>query len=179
MDFFEAVEKRYSHKENFLPTPVPLEHLKRIAKAGLLAPNGMNRQMVHMVILPDRESVAKLCAVSPCPGLKTAPAAIAVLTDSTQAPPPPHDANFEKEDYSAAAANMLLAATALSYASVWLDSPYWGEEQQKGALKVLGAPNTFKLWVVLPIGKPDGEGSRRNKLPPEQRISYGQFGCKL
>lgn len=176
MDFFEAIEKRYSHKENFLSDPVPLKHLEQIARVGLLAPNGMNRQMVHMVILPNRESVAKLCAVSPRPGLETAPAAIAVLTDSTQAPPPPHDMNFEKEDYSAAAASMLLAATALGYVSVWLDSPYWGEEKQKGAHEVLGTPDTFKLWVVLPIGKPDGEGSRRDRLQPKQRISHVRFG---
>jgi len=83
---------------------------------------------------------------------------------------------FEKEDYSAAVQNMLLAATALGYSSLWLDSPYFSEENQKRAKEVLGAPDTFHLWAVLPIGKPDGEGTRREKLPFKQRVFYRKFG---
>jgi len=176
MNIFEAIEKRYSHKEDFLPTPVPLEHLELIAKAGLAAPNGMNRQNVHIVILPTREHVAALHDASPVRGLKAASAAIAVLTDSVAVPPPPDITNFEKEDYSAATTQMLLAATGLGYVSLWLDSPYWTDAQQQRALAVLGAPSNFKLWVVLPVGEPDGEGNRRGRLPFEQRLSYGKFG---
>ena len=51
MDFFEASAKRYSHKEKFLPDPVPLADLERIAKAGIEAPCGNNRQSVRLVIL--------------------------------------------------------------------------------------------------------------------------------
>ena len=172
MNLFEAIEKRYSHKEDFLPDAVPTSDLEKIAGTGLVAPNGMNRQMVHFVILPDRESVQELHDIAPARGLKTAPAAIALLTDSSQALPNPNPMNFEKEDYSAAAENMLLAATALGYASVWLDSPYWGEDAQKNAVEFLGKPEHFKLWVVLPVGKPDGEGSRRGRVPLSERISY-------
>ena len=172
MDFFETVEKRYSHKGDFLPDPVPREHLEKIAGAGLAAPNGMNRQMVHFVILPNREAVQKLHDISPARVLKTAPAAIAILTDSSKATPNPDPTNFEKEDYSAAAENMLLASTALGYSSVWLDSPYWREDVQKKAVEFLGKPQDFHLWTVLPIGKPDGEGSRRERVPLSERISY-------
>ena len=62
MDFFKTVERRYSHKEKFLPDSVPLEHLERIAEAGLKAPNGMNKQCVKLIILPDREAVQPLCS---------------------------------------------------------------------------------------------------------------------
>ncbi|MDR0503256.1 MAG: hypothetical protein LBH16_08045 [Treponema sp.] len=41
MEFFEAAEKRYSHKERLLPDPVPLKDLELIAKAGLAAPAGI------------------------------------------------------------------------------------------------------------------------------------------
>ncbi|MDR2571700.1 MAG: nitroreductase family protein, partial [Oscillospiraceae bacterium] len=54
MDFFEAVEKRYSHKEKFLPDAVPVEDLERIAKAGLAAPTGNNSQCVKLIILQGR-----------------------------------------------------------------------------------------------------------------------------
>jgi len=176
MEFFETVEKRYSHKERFLPDPVPLKDLELIVKAGLAAPTGNNSQYVRMVILQDREALQPLCDVSPTDGMRTSPAAIAVLTDPSAQK---SEWNFEMEDYSAAAAQMLLAATALGYVSLWLDSPYFDKEKQKAALKVLGAPENYHLRVVLPIGLPDGEGSRRDKMAFEERVSYGKFGnCK-
>lgn len=173
MDFFEAVEKRYSHKEAFLPDAVPLEALNQIAKVGLLAPNGQNKQCVTLVILKDKEALKPLSDVAPTMGLKTAPAAIAVLTDSSEQP---GFHNFEVEDYSAAVGEMVLAITALGYATVWLDSPYFSKENQAAALKVLNAPKGYTLRVVLPIGLPDGEGSRRGRLPFETRVFYGRIG---
>ena len=173
MDFFQAVQERYSHKERFLPDAVPIEALRRIARAGLAAPTGNNTQCVKLVILPDRAAVQPLCDAAPTDGMLTAPAAIALLTDPSAQK---GKYNFEVEDYAAAAGSMLLAATALGYASVWLDSPYFAEAAQKAALAVLGALPAYRLRVVLPIGLPDGPGSRRSKLPFHERVSYGQFG---
>jgi len=170
MDFFEAIEKRYCHKERFLPDTVPTADLERIANAGLLAPSGYNSQCVKLVILRGRDEVEPLCDVAPTDGMLTAPAAIAVLTDSMAHSNP---CNFELEDYAAAAAQMILAATASGYSSVWLDSPYFDEAVQKAALVVLGASDRYHLRVVLPIGLPDGHGSRRSKLPFDERVSYG------
>ena len=175
MEFFETVEKRYSHKEKFLPDSVPVNDLEQIAKAGLLAPTGNNSQYVRLIILPDRKSLQPLCDAAPTDGLLTAPAAIAVLTDPSAQM---YQWNFEMEDYSAAAAQMLLAATALGYVSLWLDSPYFDEDKQKAALAVLGAPENYHLRVVLPIGLPDGEGSRRGKMAFEERVSYVKFGAR-
>jgi len=174
MDFFEAVGKRYSHKERFLPDAVPLEHLERIAKAGLAAPSGGNAQSVRLVILPNREAVQPFSDLTPHGGLETAPAAIALLTDgSTQHA----DLNFEVEDYAAAAENMLLAAVALGYVSLWLDYPYLtNEDTRRAAQAILGAPETHRMRVMLPIGLPASNGARREKMPFESRVSYGKFG---
>jgi len=170
MDFFEAMKRRYSHKEGFLPDPVPLGHLERIAEAGISAPSGGNAQSVRLVILPDRNALQPLCDISPTAGLRTAPAAIAVFTDSsTQG----GEFNFEIEDYAAAMENMLLAAVALGYVSLWLDSPYYSaKEKEKEARELLGAPDIWRLRAVLPIGKPDGPGTRREKLPFDKRVFY-------
>jgi len=176
MNFFEIVGARYSHKERFLPNPVPLADLEQIAKTGIAAPSGANRQTVQLIILPDREGVLNaISALTPYhSGLATAPAAIAVFTDTTlTASSEPF--NFEKEDYSAAVENMLLAATALDYASLWLDHPYFDADTANKASKLMGVPDSFKLWAILPVGKPDGEGSRREKLPYEARVSYCKY----
>jgi len=175
MDFFDIVNRRYSHKEDFLPDAVPLEHLERIAGAGLAAPTGNNSQFVRLIILPDRKAMQPLCDVAPVTGMLTAPAAIAVLTDPSAQR---WKYDFSVEDYSAATAQMLLAVTAMGYVSVWLDVPYFGEEIQKAALNVLGAPESYNLRVVLPVGLPDGEGSRREKMPFIERVSYVKFGQK-
>jgi len=173
MDLFKTIEKRYSHKEKFLPNTVPLCDLERIADAGLKAPTGMNKQCVKLIILPDRKALQPLCDVAPTDAIATAPAAIAVLTDSFSQS---DKMNFEMEDYAAATENMLLAAVALGYVSLWLDSPYFEGDKQKKALEALGVPAGYRLRVVLPVGLPDGKGLRREKLPFNERVSYGKFG---
>ena len=178
MDFFEVIEKRYSHKEKFLPDAVPLEKLEQIARAGLAAPTGGNTQCVRLVILPDRDILRRLCELAPNNALSSAPAAIAVLTDASSAAQT-GEFNFEAEDYSAAAENMLLAAVALGYCSLWLDYPWLSNQNnQKAALEILGAPERYTLRALLPIGLPDGPGTRREKLPYESRVSYGKFGVR-
>ena len=174
MDFFDAVKQRYSHKEGFLPDPVPLEHLDLIAGAGFSAPSGGNRQSVRLVILPDRAALQPICDISPTVGLQTAPAAIAVFTDSSTQD---GEFNFEKEDFSSAIEAMLLAAVALGYASLWLDSPFYEKEKEKAVLDLLGAPGTFRLRAVLPVGMPDGPGTRREKLPYNKRVFYRKYGA--
>ena len=177
MNFFEVAEKRYSHKEKFLPDAVPLENLELIAKTGVAAPSGGNSKCVRFIILPDRAAVQPLCDIAPTAGLMTAPAVIAVLTDAKAAAQTGVN-NFEREDYSAAVENMLLAAVALGYESLWLDFPWFNADNRKAALAVLGAPEGYHLRATLPIGLPDGPGSRREKLPFGERVSYGKFGCK-
>ena len=174
MNVFEAIASRYSHKASFSQEAVPLADLERIAQAALDAPSGSNLQTVQLIILHNRNIIVPLCEAAPAWGiLETAPAAIAVLTDTTLTPP--SAMNFEKEDYAAAVQNILLAATALGYASLWLDSPYFDEAKQKAAKRVLGAPDTLHLWAVIPIGKPGGESGRRSKLPFADRVSYQRY----
>jgi len=170
MDFFEVLEKRYSHKERFLPTPIPRELLEKIAHAGLSAPSGANGQSVNLVLLPERDSVQALCDVAHHPGLETAPAAIALFTDAgTQK----GEFNFEVEDYAAACEHILLAATALGYSSLWLDYLYLSNEgNRKAAEALLGAAEGFHLRVVIPLGLPDGVGSRREKKAFGERMRW-------
>jgi len=175
MNTFEVIEKRYSHKEAFLENPVPLADLERIACAGLLAPSGANSQQVKLVILPDRAAIQPLFDIHQNAALQTAPAAIALFTDSSVFGKQERRWVFDKEDYAAACQNILLAATAMGYSSLWLDSPFFDEERQSAACKALNAPETCHLWVVIPIGLPDGDGSRRKKLPLEERLFYGRF----
>jgi len=137
LNLFQAIETRYSHKETFLPNPIPLADLQRIAHSGLAAPSGDNSQQVKLVILPDRAAVEPFYGIHQNKALQT--------------------------------------ATALGYASLWLDSPFFDEGKQQAALALLNAPKTCHLYALLPVGLPNGEGTRREKLPYEERLFYGKF----
>ena len=172
MEFFDVIHSRYSHKSRFLDTAVPYEHLCKIAQAGLAAPTGSNLQCVHLIILEDKAAIAPLLDISARDRLESVPAAIALFTTSANQ----GDPNFEMEDYGAAAENILLAAVAMGYASCWLDSPYFGESEQRAACEALGVPEGYHLRVLLPIGLPEDEGSRRAKKPFCERVSRGVYG---
>ena len=175
MEFFEVIENRYSYKGRFLPDAVPLGSLELIAKAGLAAPSGNNSQCVQLIILPDSESLEPLRKIAGGDGINTAPAAIALITDHSRTVGGKY--NFEVEDYAAATENILLSAVALGYAAVWLDGPFLDEEPQLAARAALGLPaEGFHLRVLIPIGLPDGEGSRRTKLPFNERVYYRSYG---
>ena len=172
MDFFEVIQKRYSHKQTFLPNAVGLDCLEAIAAAGLAAPTGGNAQAVRLIILKDKQTMEPLCEIINSAQLHTAPSAIVLFTDSaTQT----GSDNFEMEDYSAATENMILATFALGYVTNWLDSPFFELETVESTKRLLGVPNTYTPRIVLPIGLPNGEGTRRSKLPFNQRVSYGYF----
>ena len=172
MDFFEAINQRYSYKHAFLPTPVPMEDLIKIADAGLKAPTGANAQYVSLMIL-DRDALDKLCGIVSTEGLRTAPAAILLMTDPALQK---GAENFEVEDYAAAAENMLLAAVALDYASLWLDSPFFKEDVQIAAKALFSIPDRFHLRVILPVGYPAQDGSRREKIPVSKRLFLNMYG---
>ena len=96
----------------------PREDLRKIVQAGIQAPSACNEQVVSFVIVNDPELLAKLAVVVNRPVCSTARAMIACVVDPR---PVYKDLSFAPEDCAAAAENMLLAATALGYASVWLD----------------------------------------------------------
>ena len=173
MDFFDVVHARYSHKELFLPDAVPLADLEKIALAGLSAPNGVNRQLVRLVLLPDRTALAPLSDLLEHGGLNTAPAAIAVLTtDGT----PPDGVNFTKEDYAAAVENMLLAAVALGYQSCWYEGQITDADNiGRKMADVLQVPEDYDLVCFLPIGIAAQPLSQAGKLPFEKRARFNGF----
>jgi len=172
MDIFKVIENRYSHKECFLPKPIPKEELDKIIKAGLTSPSGANAQSVHIVVLLDRDNIQPLYEIAKHPGLETAPAVLVLLTDNSKQQA---HLNFELQDYSAACQNILLAATALGYSSLWLDYLFFDKNIQEAACKLLNAPDNFTLQVAIPIGLPDGPGSRREKRPISERLHYGKM----
>ena len=172
MDIFNCIENRYSYRGAYKNTPVPREDLEKILKAGLAAPSGCNKQTTSLIALDDPgllSSITELVKKNGFNGEKP-PAGICVLTHKT---PGYGDVYFNVQDYSAAIENMLLAITALGYASCWIEGQITKntEAQEKTAV-LLKIPAEYTVVAFLPIGIPVNEGKRPSYKSFSQRAWF-------
>jgi len=173
MDIFEAISQRYSYRGEFLSTPIPREDLRKIVEAGVNAPSGKNEQTTSFVIVDDPELIKQLATVVNRPVCFTAKAMIVCVIDPR---PVLNDVTFAVEDCAAAVENMLLAATALGYASVWLDGVLRADSIANRIAKLLGVPPHLSVRILLPLGVAKEPGHPREKLPFERRAWFNRFG---
>jgi len=174
MTTLETIAARRSYRGKFLPTPVPREHLKQILEAGYHAPSGCNKQTTAFIAVDDPELMERLHAVIDPPVGDTAPAMVCVLTRKIIAY---RDRTYYIQDYAAAIENMLLAITALGYASCWIeghitDTDRIGYQMQK----ILGVPEEYDLVCFLPVGIPAEKIRPVKKQPFEDRAWLNGFG---
>jgi len=173
MDVFEAMAKRYSFRGPFRDAPVPREDLRKIVQAGIQAPSGKNEQVVSFVIVDDPELLRGIAAVVQRPACNTAKAMIACVSD----PRPVFEGfSFAAEDTAASVENMLLAITALGYASVWLDGVLRVNDVAARVGEILGVPAGHTVRILLPVGVPAEPGVQKEKLPFAQRAWFNRYG---
>lgn len=174
MDMMQAILERKSYRGKYTADPVPREHLQMILEAGLAAPSGCNKQTTSLIAVDDPEVLQKLHSViTPSVG-ETAPAMICVLAERIVAY---RDRCFATQDYSAAIENMLLAITALGYASVWVEGHITDVDQiGRQMADVLGVPKEMELVCFLPVGKPAEEIKGPAKKPFAERAWFNGFG---
>jgi nitroreductase len=173
MDLFETIEKRYSYRGEFKPTGIPREHLIKIVEAGIRAPSACNQQVVSFVIVDDPVLLEKIANAIDRPVCHTAKSMIVCVIDSR---PVYHEFSFAKEDCGAAVENMLLAITALGYASVWLDGALRLEGRAERVGRLLDVPEDKTVAVVLPIGVALEPGAQRERMPFDKRAWFNTWG---
>jgi nitroreductase len=176
MDFFDVIGKRHSYRGPFRAQPVPRDDLRRIVQAGLQAPSARNVQTTRFVIVDQPEIVRKIGALHTTNrAVQTAPAMIACIVDSQ--PAAVYEGHsFQVEDCATAAENMLLAVTALGYASVWIDGWLRLENRAVTIGQMLGVPADKIIRVLLPIGVPAETWQQKEKQPFEQRAWFDRYG---
>ena len=164
MDLFEAIGARASVRA-FEKCDIPEDVLLRIIDAGRLAPSGRNRQPWEFILVTKDETIEKLGEIQGC--IAEASAAVAVVMDEEAS-------QYWKEDASAAIENMLLAAVALGYGSLWVEGlVLQNEDYGRG---VLGVPADKRLLAVIPIGKPSGVPHQAPKKPLEEVLHRERYG---
>lgn len=178
MDLFEAIKNRYSYRGEYKEIEIPIKHLKQVVEAGLQAPSGSNKQTTSFVIVNDEIILNKIREVLPkVKTIQTTSAIIVCIMDKNpeQIHGNPH---YEIEDCSAATENMLIAITALGYASVWLDGILRSDQIVEKLGEIINLPKTKIVRIVLPVGIPTIEGPRPDKLPFDQRAWFNQYNSE-
>lgn len=172
MDTFEAIKKRATYRGPYKNKKISKEHLNKIVQAAIDAPSGCNAQTTYFVIVDDEMIMKKLSSIMPKGGMDTATAAIVVLADRS---PAYGDMSFYKEDYSAAVQNIYLAATAMGYATCWLDGVLRKDSVSEKISKLLDVPADLLTCVLMPIGIPDKEVVHKEKKAFNQRACFNKF----
>lgn len=175
VDLFEAMAKRHSYRGHYTDAPVSREDLTRIVEAGLLAPTGKNEQTTQFVIVDDPALLEPIRALHGMPCMLDAPAMIVCLIDRDP-PMSYHNTDFQVEDCAAAVEHMLLAITALGYASVWIDGALRVEERAEKLARILSLPAGKIPRVLLPVGVPTESKRQPPKLPFAQRAWFNHYG---
>ena len=174
MTTMEAIQARRSYRGKYLNTPVPREHLHLILEAGMHAPSGCNKQTTSFIAVDDPQMLTSLHTVITPPIGETAPAMVCVLCKRIIAY---RDRCFATQDYSAAIENMLLAITALGYASVWVEGHITDVDQiGRQMADILGVPKEMELVCFLPVGRPAEEIKGPAKKPFAERAWFNGFG---
>jgi len=174
MDTFNVIKNRYSFRGSYQNTPVSREDLKKILEAGLAAPSGCNKQTTSLIGIDDPQILSSISNLLNKNGFKGGipPAGICVLT---QRIPGYADIYFNIQDYSAAIENMLLAITALGFASCWIEGQITESyDTQKGMADLLNIPAGFTVVGYLPVGIAKNEGKRPIYKSFEERAWFNK-----
>ncbi len=164
MELFEAIAKRACVR-NLQAVEIPEEDLLKILDAGRRAPSGMNRQPFEFLVIREPATLQALASAQGCLG--DVSCVIALVAD-------PERSRWWLEDISAATENMLLAITALGYATVWVEGTLLREEATHKA--TLGVPENLRLMIALPIGKAQEPVNQPPKRPLDEMVYWEKWG---
>ncbi len=168
-----TISTRHSYRGEFLQESVPEEDLLTIAKAGLDAPSGCNKQTTDLIIVNDSDMLNKIKAQLDPPVAQTAPAMIVVLTRRINAY---RDKCFAVQDYSAAIENMLLAIVELGYQSCWYEGHITDDDRICDKIAaVLNIPEEYDVVCILPVGKAKDDFHAPSKKPLTERVRFNRW----
>lgn len=172
-EFLDLIRRRRTIRR-FTDQDVSEEQVETLLELAMCAPNRLNRQPWHFVIIRDKDLQAKMADVLRIrPYLEQAPAVIAVAARPEITP-------TWLMDISAAIENLLLAATATGLGGAWIGAPdtvLWSlcEECLHDNLNI---PLDVRIPALVAVGYPAEE------LPPHGRhdrfvrtkVHYGRWG---
>ena len=151
MQKIDLLFERHSVRQ-YKDEAVAPDDLELILRAGMSAPSAVNSQPWEFLVVQDRTRLNECATIRKFWGM-LAQAPLAILVSANLEGYKGSSKDFFVQDCSAAAENMLLAATALGYGGVWLGIHPLTEPQEK--LRALfHIPNEILPTVLLSLGRP-------------------------
>ena len=151
--------------------PVEQETIIHVLRAAMAAPTACNSQPWEFVVVTEPEIIGALKARLYA-GRYNAPAAI-VICGNPEIANNSSARHFWVQDCSAAAQNVLIAATELGLGSVWI-GVYPLPSVMKPVSEVLNLPANVVPLCVIYIGYPDEEKAPRTQYD-EYRVHWQQY----
>ena len=169
MNLFDAVRARHSTRA-FQYQPVPRDALVQMVDCGRWAPSGRNEQPVEYVVVDDRERVRELALFTDNGRFAAEAGALVVVVS--------RDVKYALEDGAAAVENVLLAATALGFATCWIAGDK--KDYAGRVLASLQVPEGWKLIAILAIGTeaPDAPKKVRERRPIGDILHWGRHRAR-
>jgi nitroreductase len=145
------------------------DDLNYILRCGMSAPTARNTRCYSFIVIKDKETHKKIAAVHPSAQMiLQAPLAILVVGDADKV-----FGNYMPQDLGAATQNLLLAAEAKGYGSVWC-GVYAKKERQDALEKLFNLPSNIKAFSVVVIGKSADNSPAKNGWD-ETKIKYEKW----
>lgn len=173
MELRDVLQARRSYRASFGARKVTHDEMRYILNAAYTAPSGCNLQTARMVAVLDPHTLTALGEIVGHSRVKTATAALVMTTKPLAIEG--RDPSRNKEDFGAAAQNVLLAVTDLGLATTWIQGQIENEKADKIAA-LLEIPEDYSVVGYFPIGEPTREVKAPNKLAFEERCFIDRFG---
>jgi nitroreductase len=168
----DLIRRRRTVRE-FAEEDVSDEQVDTLLEMAMCAPNRLDRQPWHFVVIRDKQLQGLLADVLRIhPYLQAAPVVIAVCAS-------PETSLTWMLDASAATENMLLAATSMGLGGAWIGAPgsAWWDLCEETLHDAIGIPLNMRIPILVALGHP------AEQLPPHgkhdrfdrKRVHYGKW----
>jgi len=163
METLDAIFTRRSIRK-YTDRPVPEELVTGLLKAAMAAPSAGNEQAWQFIVIRDRALLDAIPKFHPYAAmLRHASVAILVCGDLTLE----KYKGYWVQDCSAAAENLLLAATAQGLGAVWT-GVYPMEDRVAGMRKLMNLPEHVIPLSLIPIGYPAEQPAKVDRFNAER-----------
>lgn len=158
--------------------PPTREQLRILVQAGMAAPSAVDRRPWEFIVVTRMDLLEQLRDRLPhCKMITQAGAAIVVVGDRMRQYRG-FDLDYWIMDCSAAVQNILLAATALGFGSVWT-AAYPDPQRVKVVREILHIPHEHLVpLAVIPIGTPAGNETPKDKWD-SSHMHWETFGSNI
>ncbi len=148
MNIFDTIHSGCCYRGDYLNETPSEEDIQTIIEAALAAPARVNIRTTSYIVVTDTDLLQALHKTTKLP---LAPLAILALSEDI---PNKLGRNFQDENFAVAAQNILLAVTALGYATCLNDTFFNYSQLESPVRKLLNIPRNKKIKAIFNIGKP-------------------------